>query len=130
MSNRDKAKLAELRRQIIAAGDLLDIGKAGEAIIAALHPEWERAKPCNKAWDFNQPSHRGMIQVKTQAATSRRTYYAIKPGADWLIVVEINQARGEWEIKCDCPIAAADWKGYRDKTGRLAWRCSANRIAA
>jgi hypothetical protein len=123
----DEAALARIRDQIVVAGDLLDTGKTGEAIIAALHPDWERAKPCNKGWDFKAPD-RGTVQIKTEQSTSRRTYYAIQPGADWLIVIVLDGV--DWTIICDCPITAEHWSsGYRDPRGKLAWRRWTNRIA-
>jgi hypothetical protein len=89
--------LTELRLKLLAATAeaarglprTLDVGAFGEAIVETKHPDWQRAPPGTRGYDFIDTQGR-RVQVKTWG-TLRRTNNRVRYGEfDRLIIVQLR----------------------------------------
>jgi hypothetical protein len=83
------------------ARDLLNVGKVGEAIVAALHPDWSRARRGQPGYDFTTPNGQ-RVEVKC-CGTEDRTHDLIHNTADRLIRIRLSPD-GRWQVETDEPI--------------------------
>jgi hypothetical protein len=114
-------------------------GHVAEDIVAAIHPDWIRAKPFTKAHDFIKPDG-GKVEIKAISGKAKvakvnaghRDTTWLKPGAAWVIIFLFDGIK--WKILCDCPIAPELWldpknlipKGRYE--GCLIWQRAWDRI--
>jgi hypothetical protein len=102
----NEAILAQLRSILIQAAAwhdqglpfLIDVGQMGEAIVAAMHPDWKRAPRGTTGYDFIDTEGR-RVQVKTWGSKARRTFDDIRQSADRVVVIKLHDAG--WDVLCD-----------------------------
>jgi hypothetical protein len=112
---------AEMDKRHAALGLPTTTGGIGEAIVATVHPDWQRMPPGTEGYDFLDTERR-RVQVKAWGYGSRRTFDSLKPDlCDRVIVIALGA--DDFTVVCDRltePVFAKET--YRNKKGEVCFR--------